>query len=125
MLAVDQWVEESKGEEVAIMPGPQVVPMVLTEEQMAEQKGAEGSRDMESTVVVPKYVLVPKGNRDEVTVLEARGDRVAMVWMEEEAKEEAVLVVTDSDDSKDDPIVEEEMVVRPGAKYVKNPFFGK
>ena len=44
-----------------------------------------------------------------------------MVWREEVAKEE-VLVVTDSDD---DPIVEEEMVVRPGAKYVQNPFFGE
>ena len=126
MLAVDQWVEESKGEETAIMPGPQVVPMLV-----AKEKVAEGSRE-EKTVVVPRYVLVAKGDREEEAVVLPKGDRVAMVWMEEEvaemveAKEEAVLVVTESsDDSEDDPIVEEEKVVRPGAKFVKNPFFKK
>ena len=73
-----------------------------------------------------------KGDRDEEAAVLPKGDRVAMVWMEQEvtemveAKEEAVLVVTDSSlDSEDDPIVEEDKVVSPGAKYVKNTFFGK
>jgi hypothetical protein len=121
MRGVDQWVEENRGEEAAIMPVAQCVPMAETEEQMAEQRGAGGSKDRKNRVVLPKYVLVPKGSMDEVTAVEARGDRFAMVWREEVAKEE-VLVVTDSDD---DPIVEEEMFVRLGANYLLNPFFGE
>jgi hypothetical protein len=92
--------------------------MAETEEEMAKQRGAGGSKDRESRSDIPKYVLVEQRDEDEVTAVEARGDRVKLVWREEMAEEE-VLVVTDSDDET----IEEEMVVGPGAKYLLNPYF--
>ena len=103
------------------MPVAQCVPMAETEAQMAEQRGAGGSKDRKNRVVLPKYVLVPKESMDEVTAVEARGDRPKLVWREEMAEEE-VLVVTDTN-SDDEPIEEEEMVVGPEAKYLLNPYY--